>query len=45
MTLPKVEVDIFTGPRQEIDIRYEFDFKVILKGLRCKQGFLQSLLI
>ena len=34
--LGKVEVDGFTGPQQESDIRYEFDLKVMLKGLGCK---------
>ena len=36
MILGKVEVDRFTGPRREIDIRYEFGLKIILKDLRCK---------
>ena len=36
LVLGKVEVDRFTGPRREIDIRYEFGLKIILKGLGCK---------
>ena len=28
--------DGVTGPRQEIDIIYEFDLKIILKYLGCK---------
>ena len=37
----KVGVDGFTRPRREIDIRYEFDWKAILKSLGCQQRFLQ----
>ena len=33
LILGKGEVDGFTGPRQESDIRYEFDLKVVLKDL------------
>ena len=29
----KVWIDGFTGARREIDIRYEFDMKVTVKGL------------
>ena len=36
LILGKVEVDGFTGPRRESDIRYECDLKVVLKGLGCK---------
>ena len=36
LILGKVGVDGFTAPRREIDIRYEFDLKVILKDLGCK---------
>ena len=36
LILGKVEVDGFAGPRLEIDIRYEFDFKMFLKDLLCK---------
>ena len=32
LILGKVEVDGFTGPRWESDIRYECDLKVVLKG-------------
>ena len=32
----KVGFDELTRPGQEIDIRYEFDLKVILKSLGCK---------
>ena len=32
----KAGVGRVTGPRQEIDIRYESDLKVILNGLGCK---------
>ena len=31
----KVGVDRVTGPRREIDVRYESDLKVILKDLEC----------
>ena len=33
LILGKVGVDVVTGPQREIDIRYEFDLKVNLKGL------------
>ena len=36
LILRKKGVDGVTGPRREIDIRYEFDLKVILKRLACK---------
>ena len=29
--------DGFTGPRQEIDIRYEFYLKITLKHLGCEK--------
>ena len=29
----KVWVDVVTGPRRVLDMRYEFDSKIILKGL------------
>ena len=41
----KVRVDRVTGSRREIDVRYEFYLKVILKGLGWKQRSLQSFLI
>ena len=31
--LEKDEFDWFTGPRRETDLRYKFDFNVILKNL------------
>ena len=31
----KVGVDGFTGPWRESGIKYEFDLKVVLKGLAC----------
>ena len=37
----QVGVDRFTGPQQEIDIRYEFDFEFIRKALRSKWRLLQ----
>ena len=40
----KVEVDGLTGPRRESDIKYEFDLKVVFKGLGCKQRFLRHFL-
>ena len=40
LILGKVEVDVFTGPRREINIRYKFDSKVNVKGLGCKYRFL-----
>ena len=33
LTFGKVEIDGYTGPGREIDIRYKFGLKVILKGL------------
>ena len=36
LILGKNGVNGVTGSRREIDIRYEFDLKVILKGLGCK---------
>ena len=36
LVLGKVEVDWFTRPRREIDIRHEFGLKIILKDLSCK---------
>ena len=36
LILVKVGVDGFAGPRGEIDIRYEFNLKVILKDLGFK---------
>ena len=36
LILGKVGVDGFTGPRYETSVRYEFGFKVILKGLGRK---------
>ena len=36
LILGKVGVDGFLGPRRESDIRYEFDLKILLKGLGCK---------
>ena len=41
----KVRVDRVAGSRREIDVRYEFYLKVILKGLGWKQRSLQSFLI
>ena len=41
LILGKVGVDGFTGPRREIDMRYEFGFKVIWKDLGYKQRFLK----
>ena len=43
--LGKVWVDRYTGPRQEIDIRYEFDLKLLLKYLECKWRLFQPFLI
>ena len=31
-----IEIDGFNRPQRESDIRYEFDLKVVLKGLECK---------
>ena len=45
LILKKVRVDVFTGPRREIDIRYEFSFKVLLKYLGCKQKLFRPFLI
>ena len=36
LILGQSEVYGVTGQRREIDIRYEFDFKVVLKGLGCE---------
>ena len=36
LILGKLGVDGYTGPRQESDIRYECDLKVVLKALGCK---------
>ena len=36
MILGKVGVDGFIGPRRESDIIYEYDLKVVLKGLGYK---------
>ena len=36
LILGKNGVDGVTGPRREIDIRYEFDLKIIVKGLGSK---------
>ena len=36
MILEKVGVDGFIGPRRESDIIYEYDLKVVLKGLGYK---------
>ena len=36
LILGKVGVDGFTEPCRESDIRYEFELKVLLKGLGCK---------
>ena len=40
LILGKNGVDGVTGPRREIDIRYKFDLKAILKIVGCKQRFL-----
>ena len=45
LTLRKVWVDRFTLPQREIDIRYIFGFKVLLKYLGCKQRLFQPFLI
>ena len=34
LMLGKVEVDGFTGPQPERDIRYEFEFEGIVKGFK-----------
>ena len=36
LILGKSGIDGVTGPRREIDIRYEFGLKLVLKGLECK---------
>ena len=36
LILGKLEVDGFTVPRRENDIRYECNLKIVLKGLGCK---------
>ena len=36
LILGKMGVDRFTGPRPKTDVRYEFDFTVVLKDLLCK---------
>ena len=36
LILGKAGVDGFTMPRREIDIRCEFDFKIVLKDMLCK---------
>ena len=36
LILGKMRVDGVTGPQQEIDIRYEVNLKIILKGLGRK---------
>ena len=36
LMLGKKGIDGFTGSRRETDIRYEFDLKVNVKGLRCE---------
>ena len=38
--LAKVWIDVVTAPRRKIDVGYEFDLKVILKGLGRKWRFL-----
>ena len=45
LILGKKGFDWVTGPRREIDIRHEFDLKVNLKGLGCKQRFFLPFLI
>ena len=45
LILAKVGVDGFTGPRGEIDIRYELNLKIILTGLEYKWRFLQTFFI
>ena len=45
LILGKVRVDGFNGSQSEVDIRYEFCLKVILKGLVCKQELLLLFLI
>ena len=36
LILGKKGVDVFTGPRRESDIRYEFELKPLLKDLGCQ---------
>ena len=45
LILGKMGVDGFTRPHQESDIRYEFELKVLLKGLGCKKRFPKPFLI
>ena len=45
LILGKEGVDGVTRSRREVDIRYQSDWKVILKGSKCKQRFLQPFLI
>ena len=40
LMLAKVWIDVVTAPRRKIDVGYEFDLKVILKGLGRKWRFL-----
>ena len=35
LILEKVGFDVFTGPLRESDIKYEFELKILLKGLEC----------
>ena len=41
LILGKVGIDRFIRLRQQIDIRYEFGLKAVLKGLECKERILQ----
>ena len=43
--LGKVGVNRVIRPRREVDIRYEFGLKIILKDLWKRQSFLQPFLI
>ena len=43
--LGKVGLDRVIRPRREVDIRYEFGLKIILKDLWKRQSFLQPFLI
>ena len=45
LILGKVKIDKFIGRLQNMDVRYQFGFKVNFKGLLCKQRLLQSFLI
>ena len=45
LILGKAGADGVTGRQREIDIRYEFDFKVVLKGLEYKWRFLHPFLM